>query len=99
MGNCRTIGKTYLPDGVFGVVDGAVLADAFFFLKVVEEDLLFLFFSAALTTASLFGNTIPVDGVATTRLVSVLILAAFFCLFFGRPLQKTIVNRKYSSVK
>jgi hypothetical protein len=100
MGNCRTIGKTYLPDGVFGVVDGAVLADAFFFLEVVEEDdLLFLFFSAALATASLFGNTIPVDGVATTRLVSVLVLAAFFCLFFGRPLQKTIVNRKCSSVK
>jgi len=30
MGNCRTIEKTYLPDRVFGVVDGAVLADAFF---------------------------------------------------------------------
>jgi hypothetical protein len=53
-----------------------VLADAFFFLEVVEEDdLLFLFFSAALATASLCGNTIPVDGVATTRLVSVLVLA------------------------
>jgi len=100
MGNCRTIEKTYLPDRVFGVVDGAVLADAFFFLEVVEEDdLLFLFFSAALATASLCGNTIPVDGVATTSLVSVLVLAAFFCLFFGRPLQKTIVNRKCSSVK
>ena len=100
MENCRTIGKTYLPDRVFGVVDGAVLADAFFFLEVVEEDdLFFLFFSAALATASLCGNTIPVDGVATTRLVSVLLLAAFFCLFFGRPLQKTIVNRKCSSVK
>ena len=100
MGNYRTIGKTYLPDRVFGVVDGAVLADAFFFLEVVEEDdLLFLFFYAALATASLCGNTIPVDGVATTRLVSVLVLAAFFCLFFGRPLQKTIVNRKCSSVK
>ena len=49
-----------------------------------EEDFLFLFLCTTFSTASLGGNTIPV---ATTMFVSVLALAAFFCLFFGRPLQ------------
>jgi len=49
-----------------------------------EEEFLFLFLCTTFSTASLGGNTIPV---ATTMLVSVLALAAFFCLFFGRPLQ------------
>lgn len=85
---------------MFGAVDGSLLLDAFFLLEAVEEDdLLFLFFSAALATASLCGNIIPVDGVATTRLVSVLVLAAFFCLFLGGPLQKTIASTKNSSIK
>ena len=49
-----------------------------------EEDFLFLFLCTTFSTASLGGNTIPVG---TTMLVSVLALAAFFCLFFDRPLQ------------
>jgi len=49
-----------------------------------EGDFLFLFLCTAFSTASLGGNIIPV---ATTMLISVLALAAFFCLFFGRPLQ------------
>ena len=48
-----------------------------------EEEFLFLFLCTTFSTASLGGNTIPVG---TTMLVSVLALAAFFCLFFGRPL-------------
>jgi hypothetical protein len=46
----------------------------------------FFFLCVALTTASLYGNTIT-DGVATTMLVSVLLLAAFLSFFFGGPLQ------------
>jgi hypothetical protein len=49
-----------------------------------EENFLFLFLCTTFYTASLGGNTIPM---ATTMLVSMLALAAFFCLFFGRPLQ------------
>jgi len=45
-----------------------------------EEDFLFLFLCVALTTVSLYGNTIW-DGVATTMLVSVLQLAAIFLAF------------------
>ena len=52
-----------------------------------EEDFLFLFLCVALNTALLCGNTIW-DGVATTMLVSVLQLATFFNLFFGRPLHR-----------
>ena len=48
-----------------------------------EEDFLFLFLCTSFSTASLGGNTIPV---ATTMIVSVLALVAFFCLFFVRPL-------------
>jgi len=54
-----------------------------------EDDFLFLFWCVALATVSLCGNIMPDAGVATTRLVSVLQLAAFFYLFFGRPLQRT----------
>ena len=47
----------------------------------------FLVLCVALTTASLCGNTIPDAGVATTILVSVAMIDAFFNLFFGGPLQ------------
>ena len=49
-----------------------------------EENFLFLFLCTTFSTASLRGNIIPV---ATTMLVSVLALAIFFYLFFGKPLQ------------
>ena len=49
-----------------------------------EEDFLFLFLCTTFSTALLGGNTIPV---ATIILVSMIALAAFFCRFFGRPLQ------------
>ena len=48
-----------------------------------EEEFLFLFLCTTSSTALLGGNTIPV---ATIILVSMIALAAFFCLFFGRPL-------------
>jgi len=47
----------------------------------------FLVLCVALATASLCGNTIPDTGVATTILVSVAMIDAFFNLFFGGPLQ------------
>ena len=47
----------------------------------------FLVLCVALATASLCGNTIPDAGVATTILVSVAVIDAFFNLFFGGPLQ------------
>ena len=68
-----------------GVVESEVLV-ALLLLETddEEEDFLFLLFCTAFSTTSLGGNTIPV---ATTMLVSVLAVAAFFCLFFGSPLQ------------
>jgi len=87
--HCKKIERnrevTYLlKKGV--VVETEVLVGAPLDLKTdeEEEDFLFLFLCTTFSTASLGGNTIPV---ATTMLVSVLALAVFFCLFFGRPLQ------------
>lgn len=51
-----------------------------------EEGFMFLFLYVALDTASLGENTIPDGGVDTTMLVSVLLVHAFFSLFFGGPL-------------
>ena len=66
------------------VVETEVLVAALLDLETDEgEDFLFLFLCTTFSTASLGGNTIPV---ATTMLVSVLALAAFFYLFFGKPL-------------
>ena len=61
-------------------------------VEVVGGPFLFLapFFHVlcvALATASLCGNTIPDAGVATTMLVSMVVIDAFFNLFFGGPLQ------------
>ena len=61
-------------------------------VEVVGGPFLFLapFFHVlcvALATASLCGNTTPDTGVATTILVSVAMIDAFFNLFFGGPLQ------------
>jgi hypothetical protein len=66
-----------------------VVVAPFFFLtpEVEEDDFLFLFLWVALATASLCGNTIW-DGLATTMLISMLHVAAFFNLFFGRPLHR-----------
>ena len=67
------------------VVETEVLIGAPLDLETDDEEEDFLFFlCTTFSTASLGGNTIPV---ATTMLVSVLALAAFFYLFFGRPLQ------------
>jgi len=54
-----------------------------------EDDFLFLLLWMTFATASLNGNCIW-DGWATTRLLSVLLAAAFFNLFFGVPLQREI---------
>jgi hypothetical protein len=59
------------------VVDDPLL----FLAPLVDDDFLFLLMCVALTTASLCWNTIT-DGVATTTLVSVLQLAAFFAFSF-----------------
>ena len=69
-----------------GVVETEVLVAASLDLETddEEEDFLFFFLCTTFSTVSLGGNTIPV---ATTMLVYVLALAAFLCLFFGRPLQ------------
>jgi hypothetical protein len=56
----------------------------------VDGDFLFLFWTTALSTASFGGYTISTGCLGTTMLVSVLAKAAFFCLFFGRPLQATL---------
>ena len=86
--HCKKLEKNgevaYLLEKV--VVETEVLVAAPLDLETHDEegDFLFLFLCTAFSTASLGGNTIPV---ATTMLVSVLALAAFFCLFFGRPLQ------------
>jgi len=75
-------------DTLFGPeLEVVVVAAPLLFLAPEEEDFLFIFLCVALTTASLCENTIW-DGVATTILVSVLQLAAFFSLFFGRPLHR-----------
>jgi hypothetical protein len=59
------------------------------FCQEVEEevDFLFLFLWVAFATASMCGNTIW-NGLPITRLISVLLAAAFFNLFFGVPLQR-----------
>jgi len=49
----------------------------------VDEAFLFLFLVTALSTASFGGKTIPAAGVATTILVSVLAVVAFFSFFFS----------------
>jgi hypothetical protein len=51
------------------------------------DDFFCLFFLVALSTASMCGYCMTHG--ATTMLVSVLVLAAFFCLFLGGPLQST----------
>jgi len=87
--------KTYLLDTLFGPVFGpkvevvVVAAAPLFFLapEVEEYDFIFLFLWVALATASLCGNTIW-DGLATTMLISMLHVASFFNLFFGRPLHR-----------
>ena len=76
--------KPYLLDWELRLLVDVLVADPLLFLIPNEEDdFLFLFWCVALATVSLCGNIMPDAGVATTRLVSVLQLAAFFCLFFG----------------
>ena len=62
--------------------------DPFPLVTLAEDDaFLFLLLCVVLSTVSLCGNTIPDAGVATTMLVSVAVIDAFFDLFFGGPLQ------------
>jgi hypothetical protein len=90
-GNTLRWSRLYLFEGPPEVV--AAVTFLFFAAPPEVVAALFFFFSLAFSTASLEGNCMTDDvGLASTKLVSVLVLVAFFCLFFGTPLHKTKHN-------